>query len=235
MQQSLFNQPTLFTSGGNREANPSASASVQNDKSLIQPLESVVLTVIDLETTGLNPKKNAITEVVAKKYQNGQLLETFASLVSPTEPIPPEVTAITGITPEMVQNAPPLMQVLGDLAEFLGADPILVGHNVAFDVAFLQEKYTNTVLFSAKPLLRLETSLCTKVLAQKALPGLPSYEGVVVATQCGVKNDNPHRAEYDVLMCAGILFALIERIRQQGVPVATVQALLDYQGPLKSR
>jgi DNA polymerase III epsilon subunit-like protein len=70
------------------------------------------------------------------------------------------------------------------------------------------------------------------VLAVKTLPGLPSYEGIVVATTCEVYNPNPHRAESDVRMSAGILFELIKRLRAQGQPMSTVQDLLAWQGVL---
>lgn len=65
------------------------------------------------------------------------------------------------------------------------------------------------------------------------MPGLPSYAGVSVATQCGVYNPNPHRAEYDVRMSAGILFALMSQLRERD-NLRTVADLLTYQGPIAS-
>jgi hypothetical protein len=94
------------------------------------------------------------------------------------------------------------------------------------------EKAQQSNLESFVPRLKWETALCTKVLSQKTFPSLPSYEGIVVATQCGVVNPGAHRAENDVKMAAGILYALIDRIRANGTPVETVQDLLNYQGQL---
>ncbi len=200
---------------------------------LATPITDAVFTVIDLETTGLNAKKNAITEVTAIQYKNGEEIGKYSTLVKPTEAITDEVIAITGITNEMVQDAPPLISMLTELCSFVGSAPLIVGHNVGFDIKFLQEKLSQAGLGSFSERITLERAFCTKVLAQKALPGLPNYDGVLVATQCGVYNPNPHRAEHDVRMSAGIIFHLIDKLRNQGAPMNTVQDLMDYQGSLQ--
>jgi DNA polymerase III subunit epsilon len=220
MQQSLF--------GSIQQ--PATGPSVAEQLSTLLP--EATFTVVDLETTGLSAKRNAITELVAIQYKNGLALEMFSSLVAPTEEIPPEVEALTGITNAMVKNAPPLLSVLHDAAKFMGETPVIVGHNVSFDLGFLREKLSQNGMGGLMERLRYERALCTKVLAQKILPGLPSYEGIVVATHCGVVNPNPHRAENDVRMSADILFRLIERLNQQDPSIQTVADLLAFQGPL---
>ncbi len=192
-------------------------------------LTEVVFTVIDTETTGLSAKKNSLTEVTAIQYKNGEEVAKFSTLVKPTEVIPPEVEALTGISNEMVQQAPPLITVLGDLCAFVGPNPVIVGHNVGFDIRFIQEKLEQAGLSAQASRFDITRAFCTKALAVKLFPGLPSYEGIVVATHCGIHNPNPHRAESDVRMSAGILFHIIDRLKEQA---QTVQALLDYQGPL---
>lgn len=224
MQQSLFASVISTT----------PAETVSQSTWLNQSIEETVFTVIDVETTGLNAKKNSLTEITAIQFQNGKEKGKFSTLVKPTEPIPPEVEALTGITNDMVQQAPPLITVLSDLCNFMGTNPIIVGHNVGFDIRFLREKIEQSGLSSFLERVDIERAVCTKALAVKALPGLPSYEGIVVATQCGVDNPNPHRAEYDVRMSAGILFAILEQLKQQGTSPKTVQDLLAYQGPLSA-
>ncbi len=222
MQQSLFGSVVL---SGEDEAAPKLSP-------LASAIEDAVFTVIDLETTGLNARKNAITEIVAIQYKNGEEMGKYATLVKPTEPIPPEVEAITGISNDMVAQAPALVMALSELCGFVGTSPLIVGHNVAFDLNFLREKLDTSGLSPFITRFDPATAFCTKILAQKVLPGLPSYEGIVVANQCGVINDNPHRAEYDVRMSAGILFSLIRRLRERQHPIQSVEDLLCYQGAI---
>jgi DNA polymerase III subunit epsilon len=118
--------------------------------------------------------------------------------------------------------------VLQQFIDLLGPSPILVGHNVSFDINFIREKLSQYGL--PQSLVTLERGICTRNLARKLIPGLPTYEGVVVATACNVVNNNPHRAEADVRMAAGILFALL---RQLGSTVSTVADVQAIQGPLK--
>lgn len=222
MQQSLFGSMVAT-------ADP---AEESLEQLMATHLSQAVFTVIDTETTGLSAKKNSLTEVTAIQYQNGQEKAKFSTLIKPGDPISEEVEALTGITNEMVQNAPPVITVLSDLCAFVGSSPLIVGHNVGFDIRFITEKMDQFGLNALMSRFVLSRSFCTKALAVKALPGLPSYEGIVVATACGVHNPNPHRAESDVRMSAGILFSIIERAKQQGATLNTVQDLLNYQGIL---
>ncbi|MCA9841736.1 MAG: 3'-5' exonuclease [Cyanobacteria bacterium HKST-UBA03] len=195
-------------------------------------LDATTFTVIDVETTGLNPAKNALLEVTAIQYRQGQDLAVYSSLVQPNVAIPEEVEELTGINQAMVTGAPPLITVLTELCKFVGPAPFIVGHNVGFDIRFVNQKLESTGLHSMTSRFDMATALCTKTLAQRALPGLPSYQGIVVATQCGVRNDNPHRAEADVRMSAGILFALIDKLRTDGKSLHSVADLLTLQGPI---
>jgi DNA polymerase III epsilon subunit family exonuclease len=227
MQTSLF--ATLFD---NETPSQTAAQSL-----LATPLHEATFTVIDLETTGLNPKRSSITEITAITFINGQETNKYSTLVKPKELIPLEVENLTGISNEMVANAPPLMMVMNELLSFVGPNPIIVGHNVSFDISFLREKCLDCGLTGLENRFAYEQAFCTKVLAQKVLPGLPSYEGIVVATQCGYHNNNPHRAEADVRMSAAILFTLIDKLKAQPniLNQQTIQALLNYQGTLASR
>lgn len=225
MQASLFTQASLFSSpamGG--------GAGLEHDEALWAklrqtPVTDIAFTVIDLETTGLNPKRNSITEVTAIRYRNGQELAMFSSLIQPTDPIPHEVEELTGISNDMVASAPPLLIVLNDLAEFVGEAPVIVGHNVAFDLGFLREKALSVGLIHFEAQLANQNAVCTRLLAKHCLPMLPSYEGAVVATQCGHYNANAHRAEADVRMAAAILFALLPQVHTNALPCTLAEVL----------
>jgi DNA polymerase III epsilon subunit family exonuclease len=226
MQQSLFGSLAACDTATLENA-PQALGSVL--------LEDAVFAVLDLETTGLSAKKCGITEVTAIQYKNGEQVGMYSTLVKPTESIPEEVELLTGITNEMVRHSPAIVMVLSELSGFLGEAPIIVGHNVSFDMGFLREKVSQNGLGAFLARYDLSRAFCTKVLAQKALPSLPSYEGVVVATAIGYHNPNPHRAESDVRMSASILFELIKKLQAENPKLKTVQDLLDYQGVLHER
>src|SRR6478736_3264319 len=101
------------------------------------PLFDVTFCVIDLETTGGSSERCGITEIGAVKMRGGECLGTFQTLVNPGAAIPPEITVLTGITQAMVLPAPRIETVLPSLLEFVG-DAVIVGHNVRFDIGFLQ-------------------------------------------------------------------------------------------------
>ncbi len=226
MQQSLF---------GSMAAPATPAVEAPGTPLNQRKLEDAVFAVLDLETTGLNARKNGITEVTAILYKNGEEIDKYSTLIKPTEPIPEEVEILTGITNDMVKQAPALVMVLSELSGFLGEAPLIVGHNVSFDMGFLREKVSQSGLDVFLERYNLSQAFCTKVLAQKALPTLPSYEGIVVATAIGYHNPNPHRAESDVRMSAAILFELIKKLQAENPGMKTVQDLLNYQGVLSER
>ena len=95
------------------------------------------MVAIDIETTGLDPFKDAILEIAAVRFTGHRVEDEWSTLINPGKPIPPFITQLTGITNEMVRNAPRLQDVIQEFADFVGDDPV-VGHNVRFDLSFLQ-------------------------------------------------------------------------------------------------
>lgn len=93
--------------------------------------------VLDLETTGLRPKDDRIIEFAAVKVEKGKVTDTFQSLCDPGMYIPLQIQEITGITNEMVRNAPNPLSVLPQFLEFVG-EGYIVGHNVPFDIRFIR-------------------------------------------------------------------------------------------------
>lgn len=94
--------------------------------------------VIDLETTGFDPSYDDILEMAALRVVNGVAEDTFSSLVNPGCPIDEYITDLTGITDDMVKDAPPLQDVLPRFLAFVGND-IIIGHNVGFDIRFIYD------------------------------------------------------------------------------------------------
>ncbi|MFM7469677.1 MAG: PolC-type DNA polymerase III, partial [Vampirovibrionales bacterium] len=105
--------------------------------------DTLPVMVLDLETTGLNPKKSHIIELTVIRYVAGAETARLSTLINPLAPIPPEVETLTGITPEMVKDAPHASEVLRQFVQFMTQDgyyPIICGHNIMFDLGFLIEK-----------------------------------------------------------------------------------------------
>ena len=93
-------------------------------------------TVVDIETTGLSPDKCEIIEISALKVRNDEIVDTFSTLIKPSKRIDPFIVRLTGITDEMVAEAPKIRAVLPAFMEFVAEDFIL-GHNVNFDINFI--------------------------------------------------------------------------------------------------
>ncbi len=145
-------------------------------------------TVIDLETTGLNPKTDLIIEFAAVKVRGGKVVDTFQSLCDPGFPIPPMIEAITGITTDMVRESPNPRSVLPDFLNFIGND-FVVGHNVLFDVRFVSA--CNDGFFN--------TYIDTMKIFRKLHPSLPHHRLCDMVDFYNKNNESAHRALSDCL------------------------------------
>ena len=152
---------------------------------------------LDLETTGLSADRDAIIEVGAIKYRDGEAIEEFTSLVNPGRPIPYDITMLTGITDRDVASAPAFRQIETTLTRFVGQLPV-VGHSVGFDLGFMR----------AQGLLNENVGLDTWELATILLPALPGYSLGALAQRFGLGLTNAHRA-LDDARASGRLFALL--------------------------
>lgn len=154
-----------------------------------------IFVAIDTETTGLSPVFNELIEVSAIKYEGRKKLDTFSTLIKPKIEIPYRITQITGITNEMVQNAPSVEEVMPALIKFIGSLPI-VAHNASFDMGFLQNNSNGS--FSKNEVID------TVRLSRKMHPGLPNHKLGTVSRYLGITEDGFHRAEFDCECCARI-------------------------------
>lgn len=168
--------------------------------------------VLDLETTGLSPDTEGITEIGAVRYEHGLEVGRFQTLVNPDAAIPPRVTVITGITQAMVIDAPKIGEALPSLLEFIG-DAVIVGHNVRFDMSFLNAAALSggygRLPNRSVDTLRLAQRLVRKDLRSFKLSSLAAYFGSPVTPN--------HRALDDTLATAHVFWALLERAGSIGV------------------
>lgn len=165
--------------------------------------------VFDLETTGLKPSECEIIEVAAVLVQGGEIRERFHTHVKPCGVISAEITSLTGITNEMVQDAPPVEEVLPRFLDFCGDRP-LCAHNADFDVSFIR---------AACEKMGIERSFCsidTVELSRVLLPELKKHRLNVVAEHFGFTFEH-HRADEDTEVLAKIYFRLCEKLEQHGV------------------
>ncbi|TLD84071.1 3'-5' exonuclease [Helicobacter sp. MIT 11-5569] len=155
----------------------------------LTPILKETFCVVDIETNGHNPYVHTPIEIGAVKFHQGEIIETFESLIF-NEEIPESITKITGIDVPMLQNAPKLPNVLEKFKLFLG-DSIFVAHNVEFDYSFLSqslEKCGFGYLYNPR--------LCTIKLAQKTLES-PRYSLGFLNEFLGIYHQNLHRALQD--------------------------------------
>ncbi|HME87134.1 MAG TPA: 3'-5' exonuclease [Candidatus Nanoarchaeia archaeon] len=171
----------------------------------------MVFTVIDIETTGLSKRSNNITEIAAARIRNGKVIKTYQTLINPQERIPSFITRLTGINNEMVKNAPTIRQELPNFMEFL-KDDVFVAHNATFDFGFFEH---NLNMHFHRELLNQK--LCTKKLANRLYPELPSKKLGVICEHLNVKNTQAHRAMGDVLATTDVFNIMLNSLQRKGI------------------
>ncbi|MCZ2100234.1 MAG: GIY-YIG nuclease family protein [Chitinophagales bacterium] len=154
--------------------------------------------IVDIETTGGIPGRDSITEIGIVLYDGHKIQKTFTSLINPECAIPYEITRITGITNEMVADAPKFYEVAKQVIE-LTQDAIFVAHNVRFDYNFIKEAFNSLGYTFTRE------KLCTVVLSRKHFPGLRSYSLGNLIQHFGISVNNRHRALDDALATTDIL------------------------------
>ena len=170
--------------------------------------------VVDFETTGNKAKEgDQIIQVGAVLIENKQIVSGYSTLVNPGVTIPPFIQQLTGISNEMVQQAPVVEDILPELLSMLDGS-VLVAHNVFFDLGFLQ--YT----LSACGYNPYDGPILDTVeLSRLLLPNQTGYRLTDLSTELEVEHDNPHQADSDALATAQILIALLEKLDQLPYPV----------------
>lgn len=174
---------------------------------------------LDIETTGLDPQKDAIIEIGAVRFNGQRIEDEWSTLINPGRHIPENITQLTGIDDAMVRHAPRIADVLSELADFVGAAPVL-GQNVRFDLGFLQRQRV----------LTLNPVVDTYELASVLLPTASRYNLGALGQLLGIPLPATHRALDD----ARVTHAVYERLLAMAVelPIDLLAEIVRLGEPL---
>lgn len=176
------------------------------------------LLVVDFETTGSHPRQgDSIIQIGAVAIDDGQVTDSLSTLVNPGQPIPPFITQLTGITDEMVADAPTLEEVFPRLLRLLDGRAF-VAHNASFDLQFLQEALLSQGYYAFDGYV-----LDTVELSRLILPTQNSYRLGELASDLEIAHDHPHQADSDAMATAELFLHLMNILKS--LPLVTIQRL----------
>jgi DNA polymerase III subunit epsilon len=173
--------------------------------------------IIDVETTGGTARYERITDIAIVLHDGEQVIDTFSTLVNPERSIPWNITQLTGITNEMVADAPRFFEIAKKIVE-MTEDAVFVAHNVTFDFGFIREEFARLGYTYTRK------QLCTVRLARKVFPGLPSYSLSNLKKHFGIFAERSHRALDDTLATVQVFEHILRA--QQGA--GNVRHLLNH-------
>ena len=194
---------------------------VRDHALLARLLGETEFVVVDLETTGGAPGATGIIEIGAVRVRGGKLHDTFTTLVNPGQRIPPFVEGLTGITNEMVADAPPIGEALPRFLAFAG-EAVLVAHNALFDMGHL-----NAARRVSEGRAIDVPAVCTLRLARRLMPELDRKGLDSVASALGIAVFDRHRGLGDARITAEVLCVFVEQLVGRGV--TRLGDLLAYQ------
>ncbi|QRG69948.1 ATP-dependent DNA helicase DinG [Brevibacillus choshinensis] len=176
------------------------------------------LLVVDFETTGSHPRQgDSIIQIGAVAIDDGQVTDSFSTLVNPGQAIPPFITQLTGITDEMVAEAPSLEEVFPRLLRLLDGRAF-VAHNASFDLQFLQEALLSQGYYAFDGYV-----LDTVELSRLLMPTQNSYRLGELASDLEIEHENPHQADSDAMATAQLFLHLMDIL--ENLPLVTIQRL----------
>lgn len=183
--------------------------------------------VFDIETTGLDPQKDAITEIGAVKIMDGKIVDTLSKLVNPNREISIQITELTGITNDMVKDAPGIDEILPKFLEFCGANPV-VAHNAKFDVSFIRAA-------TARLGLAFENGILDTVsLSKEIFPSEKKHNLEVLCERFGISLENHHRALDDAQATAQA-FIKMRQIKERAEDIIPDDYSVDKNPELLKR
>ncbi|MCE2997552.1 MAG: ribonuclease H-like domain-containing protein, partial [Flammeovirgaceae bacterium] len=160
--------------------------------------------IVDIETTGGYADNHRITEIAIYHHDGNRITDNFRTLLNPGRKIPHFITGLTGITSQMVEEAPTFEEMAEEIHSWL-KDRIFVAHNAHFDYSFLKKEFDGAgINWQTK-------KLCTVRLSRKIIPGLDSYSLGRLAESLGVRIPDRHRAGGDAHATAKIFSILLQR------------------------
>lgn len=162
----------------------------------------------DIETTGLSPTSDRITEIGAVRIVNGEVADSFDTFVNPERPIPAKITELTSITDEMVKGAPSEKEALNSFFQFCGENAVLIAHNADFDTSFIRTAaQRNGMEFS-------NTYIDTVPMCRSLLKDIKNCKLDTVAKYLKLNNFHHHRACDDAAILAKIFLCLLQRLSE---------------------
>jgi DNA polymerase-3 subunit epsilon len=165
--------------------------------------------VLDIETTGGSPAYEKITEIAIFFHDGRNVVGEWSTLINPEKNIPYFITGLTGITNEMVADAPRFYEVAREIVERTEGHTI-VGHNVSFDYSFIRSEFKRLGFdYSRK-------TLCTVKLSRKLLPGYKSYSLGSICRELGIVIKDRHRAAGDAMATVRLFELLLEQQGEAG-------------------
>lgn len=167
--------------------------------------------VFDIETTGLSKEKEMITEIGAVKVADGKIIDRFSTFVNPQRPISAEITKLTGITDDMVKDAPTIENVLPEFLKFC-EDTVLVAHNASFDTGFIRIAAERAGLGELH-----HTIVDTLELARALLPELNKHKLDIVCEHLGVTLNGHHRAVNDAEATAEVFIKFLDMLAEKKI------------------
>lgn len=192
-----------------QSTDPKATSAILMNMNIIHTCEKAFI-AFDLETTGLSPECDRIIELSAVKFENGKAGETFSTLVNPGRQISAQITDITGITNQMVRNAPNEQTALADFVRFIGSDAVdgtvpLVAHNgIRFDIQFLLYACSRSGIDANFTIV--DTLLWSRAL----LDDVENYKLGSLASYFAIEQQQAHRACDDASVCGRIFLRLMD-------------------------
>ncbi|WP_068672367.1 PolC-type DNA polymerase III [Oceanobacillus sp. Castelsardo] len=185
-------------------------------------LESATYVVFDVETTGLSAVYDTIIELAGVKIKDGEIIDRFEAFANPHHPLSQTTIDLTGITDEMVKNAPDIDKVLKDYYEWMG-DAILVAHNASFDMGFLNQGLKKIGYDEAE-----NPVIDTLELARFLIPELKNHRLNTISKHLDVELTQHHRAIYDAEATGYILWKLVKKLLNK--EIVNHNQLNDHMG-----
>ncbi|HLN21910.1 MAG TPA: exonuclease domain-containing protein [Bacteroidales bacterium] len=163
--------------------------------------------IVDIETTGGSARLEKVTEIAIYQHDGQQITGEFVSLVNPERNIPYYITNLTGITNEMVENAPRFFEIARKIVEYTEGRTF-VAHNVRFDYTFLREEFKSLGFYFKRPLLD------TVALSRKLIPGHTSYSLGNICKDLNIQINGRHRAAGDAFATVKLFEMLLAKDMQ---------------------
>lgn len=186
------------------------------------PIDNLVFSVIDVETTGLNPVfNNRICEIAVLRTTITKEEGSFHSLIDPERAIPPEITCISGINDNMLENAP-LFKDIADKMLVLIKDSVLVFHNASFDLSFIFAELRK------QKLSRFDNFVIDTLLIARRNFSFQSNTLLNIAKTLDITIEREHRAMDDVMITKQILHHMIIKLKEKGAE--TLSDIIELQG-----